>query len=100
MDEMDALRARIDDADSAVLRAVAERMVVVRDVAIHKKAANVEVRQPARSAAVSERYARDGEALGLDPGFARRLYALLLDEAHRVEDAIVEPAAASPPNPA
>jgi chorismate mutase-like protein len=96
MDELSELRKQIDAADSAIIRAVADRMEIVRAVGRYKKGASVPVVQPARITAVSDSYARQGEELGLDPEFARRLYAFLLEEAHRIEEAILAPAPVAP----
>lgn len=89
MDELDDLRRRIDAADAAIIHAVAERMELVRAVGAYKKGAGLPVRQPARIAAVAERYAMEGEAAGMRAEFAQALYAFLLDEAHRIEDEIL-----------
>ncbi|MEO5723281.1 MAG: chorismate mutase [Ilumatobacteraceae bacterium] len=85
MADLDALRARIDELDKALIAVVAERLEVCREVAAVKEHSDTPVIQPARVRdVITSRRQRSIEA-GIDPDFAEQLFRVLLTETHRIE---------------
>jgi chorismate mutase len=79
-------RAHIDALDTQIIRALADRLSVCREVAMLKKAHGIPMMQPERVEAVKERAASAAVAAGLNRAFVLQLYSLIIDEACRIED--------------
>lgn len=99
MAELDDLRSRIDQLDSALVAIVAERLAVCRQVAAVKAGSDTPVIQPARVRDVVVTRRQDAIEAGIDPDFAEQLFRVLLTETHRIEVAGHRPDAA-PEKPA
>lgn len=99
MSELDDLRARIDQLDSALIAIVAERLAVCRQVASVKEGSDTPVIQPARVRDVVVTRRQESIEAGIDPDFAEQLFRVLLTETHRIEVAGHRPDAA-PEKPA
>ena len=87
---LEGYRQEIDALDEALIDAVARRFAVVHKVGELKKGADMEAIQPARAQAVKDRALRIGQEKGLDPDFMRRLYEVLIDYAHDLEQDILD----------
>ena len=74
-------RCRIDVLDDEIVRLLAERFEVVREVARLKAEHGIPVRLPARIEEVCARAAETGGRQGLDQRFLRQLYGQIIDEA-------------------
>jgi chorismate mutase-like protein len=83
-------RAELNDLDERIVRLLGRRFEVIRAIGQHKRRNEIPMMQPARVLEVKERCARIASAHGVDPEFARRLFALIIDEACRVEDGIID----------
>ncbi len=90
MDALEELRQEIDRLDARLLALLAQRLQVCCRVAEHKRAHGLPVLQPERAARVMQRAVAQGAAHGLDERFVRELYGLIMAEACRLEDDIVE----------
>ena len=99
MAELDDLRARIDQLDSALIAIVAERLAVCRQVAAVKEGSDTPVIQPTRVRDVVITRRQQAIEAGIDPDFAEQLFRVLLTETHRIEVAGHRPDAA-PEKPA
>lgn len=66
MSELEALRKRLDSIDDELVRVLARRAGVVREIWAWKRANGVGQVDPAREAALRERVLGDAEKLGLD----------------------------------
>ena len=97
--DLDDLRTRIDQLDSALIAIVAERLAVCREVAALKEGTNTPVIQPARVRDVVITRRQQAIEAGVDPDFAEQLFRVLLTETHRIEVAGHRPDAA-PEKPA
>lgn len=82
-------RARIDQVDRELVALIAKRLDLCRDIAVLKKQSGIAMMQPGRVAEVKETNAARGEALGLSRGFTIDLYERIIEEACRIEDAII-----------
>lgn len=80
------LRRQIDTLDEEIVRLLAARFDVVRQVAAMKAETGIPVRLPGRIEAVCGRAAELGARHDLDPAFMRRLYRQIIDEACAMED--------------
>ncbi len=79
-------RRRIDELDDEIVRLLAARFAVVREVAEVKRSENIPAVLPERVEEVKARAARNAGPLRLDPVFVRKLYGLIIEEACRIED--------------
>ncbi len=83
-------RRRIDALDDEIVRLLAARFEVVREVARLKAEYGIPVRLPARIEEVCARAAETGGRQGLDQHFLRQLYRQIIDEACAMEDRLIE----------
>jgi chorismate mutase-like protein len=87
MERLQELRYRLDQLDGELVRIVAERLAVCREVAEVKAATHSTVIQPARVAQVITSRRELAAASGVDPEFAEALFRVILAETHRIEAA-------------
>ena len=90
---LEDLRKEIDALDIELIDVLARRIDVVRRVGELKAGSDLSVVQPARAQAVKDRAAQMGVDQGLDEGFVRKLYDLMIDHAHELEHAILDESA-------
>ncbi|TCO56096.1 chorismate mutase [Actinocrispum wychmicini] len=83
-------RAELDALDTRLAELLAARLTVCARVAELKRAEGIPMMQPDRVARVRESYADRGRRLDLDPGFMRALAELIVAEACRIEDEIID----------
>jgi 4-amino-4-deoxychorismate mutase len=83
-------RRQLNGLDEQIMGLLGQRFQVCRTVAHYKRDHAIPMMQPGRVAEVKERCARMAAEHGIDPEFARRLYAAIIDEACRLEDEIIE----------
>ena len=89
MPDLSDFRSRIDDIDDRLLALLGERFAVVRDVAAWKAPRGIPAVIPERIEQVRDRCAAIGLQHGLDANFVRALYALIVEEACRLEDELM-----------
>jgi chorismate mutase len=85
-----AFRGDINALDEQIVRLLGRRYEICREVAHFKREHGIPMMQPSRVAEVKERCARMAAEHNIDPDFARRLYGLIIDEACRMEDDIID----------
>jgi chorismate mutase-like protein len=90
MTSLPDFRAHIDALDTQIIRALADRLSVCREVAVFKKAHGIPMMQPGRVEVVKERAAAAAVAAGLNRAFILQLYSLIIDEACRIEDDLMQ----------
>lgn len=83
------LRARIDALDADLVRALAARMAVSREIGQYKKEHNVSILQPSRWEAVLERARREGAELGLSDEFITAAFTAVHEESVRIQNEIL-----------
>lgn len=83
--DLAGLRARIDDLDGMLVRIVAERLAVCREVAAVKEMSETAVIQPTRVRDVVTSRRKWAIDAGVDPDFVEQLFRVLLTETHRIE---------------
>jgi chorismate mutase-like protein len=86
-------RRRIDELDDHIVRLLAERFDVVREVARIKAAHDIPVRLPERIQEVCERNSAHGAERGIDPNVVRQIYSQIVDASCSLEDDLVKPLA-------
>jgi chorismate mutase / prephenate dehydratase len=84
---IDALRAELQQADRALVEALARRTRIVETLAAVKQAANANIRDRARERAVLERVAAVARDERLDPNFVTRLFREIIDHSIRSQQA-------------
>lgn len=90
MDRLAGFRKELNEVDSSLIELLGRRFKIIRDVGIYKKEANIPMMQSKRVDEVKDRCARMGEEYDLDGEFIRNLYTLIIDEACRIEDTIID----------
>jgi 4-amino-4-deoxyprephenate dehydrogenase len=89
-DILASFRARIETVDAKVAELMAERFAICAEVAQVKRTRQIPMMQPARVDAVCDAYARRGVTIGVNPDFMRSLAKLIIAEACRLEDEIID----------
>jgi chorismate mutase len=84
LDQIDALRQRIDELDEALVRLLSARAECALAIGRAKKELGLEVYQPSREADVLNHVQRLNPG-PLDDGAMRRLFERVIDEARRLE---------------
>jgi chorismate mutase len=87
--DLESLREQIDEADHQLFLVLAQRFALIREVGRFKQEHGIAMLQPQREAEITEQFRRRARDLGLSDTFGRRLIALILDEAHRLENDII-----------
>jgi len=87
--ELRDFRAQIDVLDDRILTLLGKRFAVIREVAAYKAPRGLPAVIPERVEEVRERCAAQAQPHGLEAGFIRRLYTLIIDEACRLEDKLM-----------
>lgn len=90
MEQLSAYRETIDSIDEKLIELLGRRYAVCREVARLKKQRNIPMMQTGRVEQVKERCVALAERHGVDPRFVRELYTLIINEACRIEDHIIE----------
>nr|P72541.1 RecName: Full=4-amino-4-deoxychorismate mutase; Short=ADC mutase [Streptomyces pristinaespiralis]AAC44868.1 PapB [Streptomyces pristinaespiralis] len=98
-DPLDALRARLDAADAALLDAVRTRLDICLRIGEYKRLHQVPMMQPHRIAQVHANAARYAADHGIDPAFLRTLYDTIITETCRLEDEWIASGGAPVPTP-
>ncbi len=89
-EQLEEYRKQIDGLDIELIDVLARRIDVVRRVGELKASADINVIQPKRAEMVKDRAAKMGAEKGLDEGFVRAFYDLMIDHAHVLEHAIMD----------
>jgi chorismate mutase len=84
VNRLDELRRQIDEIDEQLVRLLSARAACALAIGHEKRAAGLEVYQPAREAEVLEHVQRVNGG-PLDDGAVKRLFERIIDEARRLE---------------
>ena len=93
VERLGELRASIDNLDAAIVHLLAERFKCTQQVGALKAAHTMPPSDPAREAQQIERLRRLARDADLDPVFAERFLAFVVEEVIRHHKAIAEEAA-------
>jgi chorismate mutase-like protein len=88
-------RDRLDPIDEEIARLLGERFDICREVAAYKSEHGIPMMQPERVAEVRARYLARGAAVGLPEDFTAALFELLIGATCKLEDELMEGAAAT-----
>lgn len=92
-EKLQEYRVQIDALDAELIDALAQRFEIVSEVGVLKSHEGMTAIQPERAQAVIDKAVEMGVAKGLDADFVRRLYEMMIDHAHVLEDEILEKSA-------
>lgn len=81
--ELDELREQIDDIDDRLLEILSRRMSVARQIGELKKEIGMRVVQQDRYSELIRKRMEDSSKLGIDPGFMKRILAMIHEESVR-----------------
>jgi chorismate mutase-like protein len=90
MEKLAAYRKELNSLDEQLVRLIAQRIDVCRNVALYKRESGIPMMQPQRVDEVKSRCANMGAELHVNPEFMRKLYSVIIEETCRVEDEIIE----------
>ena len=90
MEALVEFRKDLNVLDAQLIEILGKRYQIIRDVGHYKKANTIPMMQSKRVEEVKERCADMGIKHGLDGDFVRNLYTLIIDEACRIEDIIID----------
>ncbi|ARV58881.1 hypothetical protein BZZ01_09775 [Nostocales cyanobacterium HT-58-2] len=89
MNSLENFRKDLDEVDAQLINVLARRLNICDQVAQFKKIHHIPMMQPHRVEYVKQRCATLAASHGLDTDFIMRLYTLIIDEACRLEDKII-----------
>lgn len=95
MDRLPEFRKSLNDIDRKIVSLLGERYALCRDIGLYKKENGIPMMQPSRVEEVKARCASLAAEHGVNPDFVRSLYGLIIDEACRLEDEIIDGAPGS-----
>lgn len=90
MNNLQQQRDKLDRLDDEIISLLGTRLRICREIAAYKKKNDIPMMQEGRVADVKRRVAAKGKAEGLNEEFLSLLYDLIIAEACRVEDLIIE----------
>jgi chorismate mutase-like protein len=90
IDTLAALRQQLNSLDEQIVRLLGRRFEICRAAARYKREHGIPMMQPGRVAEVKERCARIAGENAVDADFMRRLFSMIIDEACRMEDEIID----------
>lgn len=82
------LRASIDNIDAALVHLLAERFKLTKQVGVYKAAHDLPPADPEREKEQLARLHRIAEEADLDPAFAEKFYAFIVNEVIRHHEAL------------
>ena len=90
MADMQRFRQEIDALDEEIIRALARRFEIVREVGAHKARSGVPVMQPDRIKQIKDRCTELGTRYGVRPEFLHRMYDLIIGESCVLEEEFLD----------
>ena len=94
-DGLARFRERLDPIDEEIARLLGERFQICREVARYKSEHGIPMMQPQRVAEVRERYLARGADAELPADFMAELFELLIGATCKLEDELMDGAAAT-----
>ncbi|HWN69592.1 MAG TPA: chorismate mutase family protein [Haliangium sp.] len=89
-DHLTRYRRDLDAIDTSLIDILVQRFDLCRRIAEYKREQQLPMMQPHRVEHVKQRCAAMAAEYGMDTGFVIRLYTLIIDEACRLEDDIID----------
>jgi len=90
MDDLSNFRKALDRIDTQLIELLGQRFEICRKVANYKRLHDVPMMQPNRVKEVHARNADLAKTHSVSPEFVRDLYTLVIGEACRLEDEIID----------
>lgn len=84
-DKLKHLREHIDQTDKEIVQALAERMMLVEQIGMHKKEMGLEIRDEKRREEVLRSRIELGKKCGLSEELVRKLFEEILDHSEEIE---------------
>ena len=90
MEKLENFRKELNEIDAHLIKLLGRRFHIIKEVGEYKKISSIPMMQPKRVDEVKNRCAKMGEEFDLDGEFIRNIYSLIIDEACRIEDTIID----------
>lgn len=88
-EQLQQYRKQIDSLDEVIVEKISRRLEICSAIASLKRSLGISMMQPARVQVVYERVCALAVQRKLNPEFAKDLYSLIIAEACRLEDKII-----------
>lgn len=85
MNELGKLREKIDKLDEKLLKLLAQRLFLSKEIGKIKKNKNLKIRQIEREKEITERMLGFGKKLGIKKSFVSSVIRLLLEESRKLQ---------------
>lgn len=85
MRELEKLREKIDKLDEKLLKLLAQRLFLSKEIGEIKKNKNLKIRQTEREKDITKRMLGFGKKLGIKKGFVLSVIRLLLEESRNLQ---------------
>ncbi len=89
MDSLQQFREQLNKIDTELISLLSERFKVIQSISLYKKDYDIPIMQPDRVEEVKSRCSQLGATLDLSEDFVTHLYDLIIREACRIEDRII-----------
>ncbi|MBE6051439.1 MAG: chorismate mutase family protein [Clostridium sp.] len=90
MEKLDDFREKIDKIDENLIQLLGERFSICLKIAEYKKKQQIPMMQTNRVQQVKDRCCEIGRRCSIDEKFVNDLYSLIIEEACRLEDEIID----------
>ncbi len=90
MSGLEPFRRRLDELDEQIMRLLAERFDICREVAEHKREHGIEMMQPGRVQEVTQRYLSRGAERDVPADFTAELVELVIGATCKMEDELID----------
>ena len=90
MDKLQNFRERIDTIDEKIIRLISERLGICKEVAEFKSENDIPMMQPERVKEVLRKRKELADELLINPALVGNIYKLIVEEACKLEDEIIE----------
>jgi len=90
MEQLEQFRKELNEIDNNLVELLGRRFKIIRAVGDYKKDNNIPMMQSKRVEEVKDRCAKMGQQYNLDNTFVRNIYTVIIDEACRLEDIIID----------
>ena len=87
MDKLMTKRRKIDVIDGKIIKLLAERMRISREIGKFKQVNDMKIKNPERERMIMKKIESHSAKFGLSPALGQKIFALLLEESRKCQKA-------------